>query len=84
MSVGIEVHHAVRRRRSLELSADVLSADAGRRPASIGLKFVVENVVLFTGTPSMMNSGSTLPLIVRSPRIVIFEPAPGSPDDCAT
>jgi len=24
-------------------------------PASIGLKFVVENVVLLAGTPSMMN-----------------------------
>ena len=29
-----------------------------------------------------MNSGSTSPLSVRSPRIVIFDPAPGSPDDC--
>ena len=57
----IEIHHAVRRRRALELAADVLSADARRRPASIGLKFVVENEVLFTGTPSTTNSGSTLP-----------------------
>src|SRR6478609_8730175 len=51
---------------------------------SIGLKFVVEKVVLFIGTPSTMNSGWLDPLIVRSPRIWIAEPAPGSPDVAAT
>src|SRR5256885_56463 len=38
-------------------------------PASIGLKFVVENVELFIGTPSITNSGSTSPFRVRNPRI---------------
>jgi len=50
----------------------------------MGLKFVVEKVVLFIGTPSTMKSGWLDPLMVRRPRIWIADPAPGSPDVCWT
>jgi hypothetical protein len=53
-------------------------------PASTGLKFVVETEVLSIGTPSTMNRGSTDPFSVRTPRMRIEEPAPGSPADWLT
>ena len=53
-------------------------------PASTGLKLVVEALALLTGRPSTTNSGSELPLIVRKPRILMDDDAPGSPADEVT
>src|SRR6266705_6656158 len=55
---------------------------------SVGLKSVVEKLVLSIGTPSTTKSGWELPEFgrptVREPRIVMYEPAPGSPLDAVT
>ncbi len=55
---------------------------------SVGLKSVVEKLVLSIGWPSTTNSGWALPEFgrptVRWPRIWMYEPEPGSPLEAVT
>jgi len=53
-------------------------------PSSIRLKFDVEKAELSIGTPSTIKSGWFGPRIELTPRMLMNEPAPGSPDCCST